>query len=64
MLYYISLLETEEQKIQFTEVYMRNRDRMYHIAFGFLRQREEAENAVHDAFMKLANHFGRYERLS
>lgn len=64
MLYGLSLLETEEQKDRFVEIYDRNRDRMYHIAFRFLGQKEETENAVHDAFMKLADHFGRYERLS
>ena len=64
MLYGLSLLETEEQKDRFVEIYNRNRNRMYHIAFRFLGQKEETENAVHDAFMKLADHFGRYERLS
>lgn len=64
MLYGLSLLETEEQKNRFVEIYDRNRDRMYHIAFRFLGQKEETENVVHDAFMKLADHFGRYERLS
>ena len=64
MLYCLSLLETEEQKTKFTAIYDRNRDKMYHIAFRFLGQKEEAENAVHDAFMKLADYFGRYEHLS
>lgn len=64
MLFYLSLLETEEQKKNFVEIYGKNRDRMYHTAYGILRQKEEAENAVHDAFLKLADKFGRYERLS
>lgn len=64
MLFYLSLLETEEQKKNFVEIYEKNRDRMYHTAYGILKQKEEAENAVHDAFLKLADKFGRYERLS
>ncbi len=64
MLLYLPLLETEEQKNNFIEIYSRNRDKMYHIAFGYLRQREEAEEAVQDAFLKLADRFGRYEHLS
>ena len=50
MLFYLSLLETEEQKKNFTEIYQRNRERMYRTAFAILGQKEEAENAVHDAF--------------
>ena len=64
MLIYLSLLETEEQKKNFIEIYERNRGRMYCIAYGILSQREEAENAVHDAFVRLADKFRRYERLS
>lgn len=60
----VSLLETEEQKDKFIEIYERNKDKMYHIVFEVLKQREEAENAVHDAFVKLADKFGRYEHLS
>ena len=37
---------------------------MYRVAYGILGQKEEAENAVHDAFVKLADKFARYERLS
>lgn len=64
MLFYLSLLETEEQKKNFAEIYEKNRDRMYHAAYGILRQKEDAENAVHDAFLKLADKFRRYEQLS
>lgn len=59
-----ALLETEEQKARFEEVYLHNRDKMYHIAYGILQQKEEAENAVHDSFMKLADKYERYEGLS
>ena len=64
MLFYLSLLETEEQKKNFIEIYRRNRGGMYRVAYGILGQKEEAENAVHDAFVKLADKFARYERLS
>lgn len=64
MLFYVSLLETEEQKKNFIEIYRRNRDGMYRTAFVILGQKEEAENAVHDAFVRLADKFGDYERLS
>lgn len=64
MLYCLSLLETEEQKDRFIEIYNRNKDKMYNIVVEFLKQKEEAENVVHDAFMKLADKFGRYEHLS
>ncbi len=64
MLFYLSLLETEEQKKNFIEIYGRNRDSMYCVAYGILGQKEEAENAVHDAFAKLADKFRRYKKLS
>ena len=46
MLFYLSLLETEEQKKNFIEIYRRNRGGMYRVAYGILGQKEEAENAV------------------
>ncbi len=64
MLFYLSLLESEEQKKSFIEIYEKNRDRMYRTAYGILKQKEDAENAVQDAFLKLAEKFDRYERLS
>ncbi len=43
MLFYLSLLETEEQKKNFIEIYGRNRGNMYCVAQGILGQKEEAE---------------------
>lgn len=64
MLCCLSLIETAEQKSKFTDIYEKNADRMYNAAYAYLAQKEEAENAVHDAFVKLAENFGRYESLS
>lgn len=35
---------------------------MYHVAFRILKHQMDAENAVHEAFLKLAEHFGRYQK--
>ena len=37
---------------------------MYHIALGFLHEKSEAENAVHEAFLSLAENFQKYSHIS
>lgn len=64
LLYYCSLLETEEEKRSFEKIYEDNYLGMYHVAFQMLNSRERAEDAVHSAFLKLIEHFSKYSRLS
>ena len=56
MLIYLQLIETEEDRSKFETIYLSYRDLMYHAAFGILRNVEDAEDAVHHAFVKIAEH--------
>lgn len=64
MLIYISMLETEAEKQSFEKIYRENYLTMYHIALGILKSQADAENAVHEAFLKLAEKFEKYSQLA
>ena len=59
----VSLLQTEREREQFRGIYKDNYLKMYHIALGYLKQQEDAENAVQDAFLALAENFEKYSYL-
>ncbi len=54
---YLSVLENEEQKIQFEEIYINYKKLMYSVAYGILHNPHDAEDAVHQAFLSIANNF-------
>ena len=60
----VSLLQTEREREQFRGIYKDKYLKMYHIAPGYLKQQEDAENAVQDAFLALAENFEKYSYLS
>lgn len=59
---YLEMLDPEDRD-SFREIYEKNYLRMYHVAFSLLKQQADAENAVHDAFLKLAECYRRYKEL-
>lgn len=54
--FYLTLLDTERDKETFTELYRLYESAMYHIAFDILRDEYLAEDAVHNAFLKLVRY--------
>lgn len=54
--FFLSVLETESDKSKFTALYSHYESAMYNIAFSILRDRYLAEDAVHDALLKLINY--------
>ena len=54
MLIYLQLIETDEDKSKFEQIYEAYRGLMFHVAFKILSQKEDAEDAVHHAFVKVA----------
>ena len=50
---YIMMLETEEDKQRFEEIYQDNRKIMYHTANKILQHPQHSEDAVHQAFLKM-----------
>ncbi|MCH5324365.1 MAG: sigma-70 family RNA polymerase sigma factor [Eubacterium sp.] len=57
----MAMADTPEEKSLAEELYLTYRGRMYGIALGILKNNEDAEDAVQDAFMKA---FGNMPRLS
>lgn len=54
MLVYLQMLEDPEEKSKFEIIYTQNRDLLFRIANGILHNTQDAEDAVHQAFVKLA----------
>ena len=54
MLVYLQTLETPEEKSKFEIIYLENRDLLFRIANNILHNPQDAEDAVHYAFLKLA----------
>lgn len=50
---YLSLIDSEESKDKFESLYLRHRKLMKHIALDILGDEYAAEDAVHNAFLKI-----------
>lgn len=54
MLVYLQMIETPEDRTKFELLYLEYKGLMYHVAFGILNNEFDAEDAVHQAFVKVA----------
>ena len=50
----LSVFETEEEKSRFLTLYEKHKDRLYRIAMYYLHNSDDAEDAVHEAFLQIA----------
>lgn len=64
MLAYLSMIERECQKTRFEAIYWENRTLMFVQARRVLHDVYLAEDAVHDAFMRIAENMDTVERLN
>lgn len=53
LVFYLSMIETEKEKSKFAQLYELYRNPMYIMAQGILRDEQLAEDAVHNAFIKI-----------
>ena len=60
LVYYLQMLDTPEEKIRFEQIYLKYRGLVYHVADGILHNRQDAEDAVHNAFLKIIRKFSRF----
>lgn len=56
MLGYLQMLDTEEQRCRFEEIYLTYRELLFYVANRILQNQQDAEDAVHQTFLKLAEH--------
>ncbi len=54
MLIYLAMIEAPEEKLKFEQLYMRYRGLMFHAAMQILNNQSDAEDAVHQAFVSIA----------
>ena len=64
LLFYLSLIENEEERSKFEKLYYEYRHLMKYIAFEILKDNHLAEDAVHNAFIKLSNHLNKIDKIS
>ena len=63
LVYYLQMLDTPEEKIRFEQIYLKYRGLMYHVADSILHDRQEAEDAVHNAFLRVIKKFSRFQKI-
>ncbi len=63
LVYYLQMLDTPEEKIRFEHIYLKYRGLMYHVADGILHDRQEAEDAVHNAFLRIIKKFSKFQNI-
>ena len=51
--FYLSLLDTPEEKSKFEQLYRLYRQDMFKMAYGILKNKFDTEDAVHEAFMRV-----------
>lgn len=61
---YISVLESEDSKTKFEELYITYKQYMYSVSFNILKNVHDSEDAVHQAFLAIANNFEKVSQLS
>lgn len=61
---YLSVLETSEDKAEFEDLYIKYKQRMYTVAYKILHNIEDSEDAVHTAFLKIADNFEKIKNFS
>ena len=61
LVYYLQMLDTPEEKIRFEQIYLKYRGLMYHVADHILHNRQDAEDAVHNAFLRIIKHFSKFQ---
>lgn len=64
LLFYLALIESEEDKQKFEALYLRYRDLMYYVANGILHDQFMAEDAVHMAFFKIIHCLDRIDDIN
>lgn len=56
----LGILETDEQRSELAEFYRKTKNRLYRIAFSKLHNKESAEDAVQETFLRLAEDRDRF----
>lgn len=61
MMIYLQMIGTEAHRSKFEQIYTQYHGLMYHVAYRLLQHPQDAEDAVHHAFVTIAEHIGKIE---
>lgn len=59
MITYLMMIETPADQSKFERIYLHYKGLMYHTAYQILHNQEDAEDAVHNAFVKIAENISK-----
>jgi len=60
---YLQLIDNEQDKDKFTEVYEKYRSKMFRTANQILRNHEDSEDTVHEAFIYILNNLSKINEV-
>lgn len=60
---YLMMIDSVEEQSKFEKLYNTYKGLMYYIAFGILNNSEDAEDVVHNAFMKIAENISKIDEV-
>ena len=63
LIFYMSLIDSDESKDKFESLYLKYRKHMKHIAMKILGDEHLAEDAVHNAFVKLISNLEKFNKI-
>ena len=63
LMLYLQMLDTPEEKVRFEEIYLKYREKMFHVADSILHNDQDAEDAVHNAFLRIIKKFSRFQNM-
>lgn len=64
MLIYLQMIESEEDKAKFEQIYTDYRQLMYATAYNILKNSADAEDAVHQAFVSIIENLHKFHKMS
>ena len=63
MLIYLSMIESQDDRHRFERIYERYRNLMYYVAYRILRNPQDAEDAVHQAFVSIIQNIQKFVQI-
>lgn len=60
MIIYLQMIESDEDKSKFEQLYIMYKGFMFHVAMKILKNEFDAEDAVHQAFLSLIENLKKY----
>lgn len=63
MLIYLQMIETDDDRRRFEQLYLKYRGLMFHVSYRVLNNKEDAEDAVHQAFLSIINNMDKVDGI-